>query len=94
MATTATGFSDYRLGSSTQGSLGAQLLSAAVTASAILHEHRAQVREWANQQKPRTPLSLRHYTQREFCIWERGRPPGARGPPPEGGEDSETDEEG
>ena len=30
----------------------------------------------------------------EFRIWERGRVPGARGPPPEEGVDSETDEEG
>ena len=97
MATTTTGFSDDCLSASTQDSPGAQFLSAAVTASATLHEHRAQVREWANQQKTRTSLSLRQYMQREFRIWERGRPPGGRGPPPpspEDGEDSETDEEG
>ena len=52
------------------------------------------MRERGNQRKTGTSLSLRQYMQREFRIWERGRPPGARGPPPEGGEDSETDDEG
>ena len=85
MATTTTGFSYNRLSASAQDSPGAQFLSAAVTASATLHEHRAQVRERANKQKTRTPLSLRQHMQWEFRIWERGRPPG---------EDSETDEEG
>ena len=78
MASKTAGFADNRLSPSTQDSPGTLFLSKAGTASAILHEHCAQVRERALRRKTGTTLSLRQYTQRAFRDWERGKPPGKK----------------
>ena len=75
-------FAGDRLGTSTQDSPGTLFLLDAITASAIRHEHRAQAREQALQQKTGTTLSLRQYMRREFRDAEWGKPPGKKDPPP------------
>ena len=58
-ATRAAGFKDDSLSTSSQDSLGTLFLSEAVTASALLHEHRAQARERAVERETGTTLTLR-----------------------------------
>ena len=58
MATKTTGFVDDRLSTATQDSPGTRFLSEAVTASALLHAHRAEERERALRRKEETTLSL------------------------------------
>ena len=75
MATKTHGFKVDNLGTPTQDSLGAHFLSKAITASARLHEYRAQVREQGLGSKFDTTLTLQQYMRRLFHQWEHGREP-------------------
>ena len=94
MATKTEGFKVDKLGTPSQDSLGTHFLSEAITASACLHEHRAQEREQALRRNFDTTLTLKQYMRKRFRQWERGREPGGMDPPLEDRENSETDDEG
>ena len=98
MANKTTGFVDDRLNTATRDSPGTRLLSEVVSASALLHAHRADVRKQALRSKQRTSLSLQQFMQQAFRNAERGLPTEKKYQPPSpsavDGDDSETDDEG
>ena len=96
MAMKTTGFIDERLSTTTHDSLGTCFLAEVVTASALLHAHRAEARERALRVKEGTSGSLQQFMQRAFREAERGllKERQDQPPPEDGEEDSETDSEG
>ena len=69
-----------------------------ISASVLLHAHRAEVREQALCSKQETSLSIHQFMQQAFRNAERGLPMQKKNQPPppsalDGG-DSETDDEG
>ena len=67
-----------------------------VSASILLHAHRAEAREQALRSTQGTTLTLQQYMQRAFRNAEQGLPAERQDHPPaeEDGDDSETDNEG
>ena len=100
MATKTTGFVDDRLSTATRDSAGTRFLAEVISASALLHAHRAEVRdsEQALRSKQETSLSLQQFMQQAFRNAGRGQPAERKDQPPPpsavDGDDSETDDEG
>ena len=96
MATKTTGFVDDRLSTATWDSLGTRFLADVVSASILLHAHRAEALERALRSKQGTSLTLQQFMQRAFRNAERGLPAENkdRSPAEEDGDNSETDDEG
>ena len=58
MATKTTGFVDDRLSTATRDSLGSRFLAELISASILLHAHRAEAREQALRSAQGTSLTL------------------------------------
>ena len=95
-ATKTTGFVDDRLSTATRDSLGTRFLAEVISASILLHAHRAEARERALRSKLGTSLTLQQFMQQAFRNAKRGLPAERQDHPltEEDGNDSETDDEG